>query len=135
MNGARAAVRAARAGACLAARALPRPSDRARYRAEFLAELHALPPAGQLRYMAGVLSQTLALRTALGHAPTRVEEHAMTLPLTSVPSWRCRIFRLHRWVRRYTEDGGRYQACVLCGVDRGPVSAGPASTPPWPGDI
>jgi hypothetical protein len=125
----------ARAGVGIATRALPRPTDRARYRAEFLADLHDLPPAGQLRYTAGVLSRTFALRAALGAAPSRAGEDAMTLSVTPVPFWRCRVFRLHRWVRRSTEDGERYQACVRCGVDRGPVSAGPASTPPWPGDI
>lgn len=135
MNGARAAVRAARAGVRLAARALPGPSDRARYRAEFLADLHDLPPAGQLRYAAGVLSRTFALRAALGAAPSRAEEEAMTLSVTPVVSWRCRVFRLHRWMRRSTEDGGRFEACALCGMDRGPAGRGPMTTPPWPGGI
>jgi hypothetical protein len=135
MNGARAAVRAARAGVRLAARALPRPTDRARYRAEFLADLHDLPPAGQLRYAVGVLSRTFALRAVLGASPSRAAEEAMTVPLTTVPLWRCRVFRLHRWVSRRTEDGERYQACALCGVDRGPVALGMSSTPPWPGGI
>ena len=135
MNGARAAVRAARAGVGLATRGLPRPTDRARYRAEFLADLHDLPPAGQLRYAAGVLSRTFALRAALSAAPSRAEEDAMTVSVTPVPSWRCRVFGMHRWVRHSTEDGGRYEACAQCGEDRGPAGRGPMTTPPWPRDI
>ncbi len=135
MNGPRAALSVARAGVGLAARALPRPTDRARYRAEFLADMHDLPPAGQLRYAVGVLSRTFALRAALGAAPSRAEEDAMTLSVLPVVSWRCRVFRLHRWVRRSTEDGGRFEACALCGTDRGPAGRGPMTTPPWPGNI
>ena len=106
----------ARHGVGLAVRALPDWHDRLRYRAEFLAELHDLPPAGQLRFTAGVLSQTLALRAALGSSPTRAEEDAMTLTTAPrVPFFRCRIFRWHRWVTRSTEDGDRYVACAQCG--------------------
>ncbi len=57
----------------------------------------------------------------------------MTAPTTRAPFWRCRVFRLHRWVRHSTEDGGRYQSCAQCGVDRGPAGLGPMTTPPWPG--
>lgn len=48
-------------------------------------------------------------------------------------SWRCRLGHAHRWAARSTDDGGRYQACVRCGVDRGPVGYGPMTTPPRPG--
>ncbi len=126
----------ARTCIALATRALPTPADRIRYRAEFLAELHTLSPGGRLRFSAGVLSRVLALRVALGASPLRAEEAAMTLTRTPVPPfWRCRVFHWHDWVGRSTEDGGRYQACARCGLDRGPISAGPASTPPWPGNI
>jgi hypothetical protein len=135
MNSPRAPLPVARAAVGLTARVLRGPAARARYRAEFLAELHELPPGGQLRYAAGVLSQALALRAALGAARSLVEEHAMTLTTHPAPPWRCRLLHLHRWVMRSTEDGERYQACALCGVDRGPVSAGMSSTPPWPGDL
>ena len=116
----------ARAGVELAVRALPDWHDRLRYRAEFSADLHGLPPAAQLRYTAGVVSQTLALRAALGSSPTRAEEAAMTSTLTRRPfSWRCRVFRWHRWVVRSTEDGGRYSTCARCGRDwYGSPSAG-----------
>ena len=117
----------ARIGVGLAARALRRPGDRARYRAEFLAELHDLPSAGQLRFTAGVLSQTFALRAALGSSPTRAEEDAMTLPGTT-SNWRCRVLRAHAWVSRSTEDGGRYLVCRRCGRDKGEASWGPDNT-------
>ena len=106
----------ARTGIALATAAL-RPGDRGRYRAEFLAELHALPPAAQLRYTAGVLVQIFALRAALGSVPTRAEEAAMTLSTTR-SSWRCAVLRWHRWVGRSAPDGARYQACARCGRDR-----------------
>ena len=113
------AVRAvARASVDLSVRALPDWRDRQRYRTEFLAELHDLSSADQLRYAAGVLSQTFALRAALGSAPSRVEEDAMTITTTRRPFWRCRVFRRHRWVVRSTEDGGRYETCASCGRDR-----------------
>ena len=108
----------ARAGIGLAVRALPALDDRLRYRAEFLADLHGLPPTRQLGYAVGVLSQTFALRAALGASPTRAEEAAMTIPTTRVPFWRCRVFRMHTWVSRSTEDGGRYLTCARCGRDR-----------------
>ena len=127
MTAARAPHPVARMGVSLAARALRRPGDRARYRAEFLAELHHLPPADQLRFTAGVLSQTLALRAALGSSPTRAEEDAMTLPRTTV-HWRCRVLRAHAWVSRSAEDGGRYLVCRRCGRDKGDASWGPDNT-------
>src|ERR671916_530272 len=106
----------ARAGVELAVRVLPELDDRLRYRAELRAELHALPPLAQLRYAAGVLSQTYALRAALGDTPSRVEEDAMTVTAPArIPFFRCRVFRWHRWVTRSTEDGQRYPVCAHCG--------------------
>jgi hypothetical protein len=129
MTTTRAPLRVARVGVELAVRQLPQLDDRLRYRAEFLAELHALPPAHQLRYSAGVLSQSLALRAALDSTPTRAEEAAMTLTTPArVPFFRCRVFRWHRWVTRSTDDGERYAACAQCGrllhdgATRGPNS-------------
>jgi hypothetical protein len=121
--GPRGALPIARAGVGLAVRALPDLHDRLRYRDEFVAELHGLPPGEQLRYTAGVLSQTFALRAALGSAPSRVEEDAMTLTRTRF-YWRCRVLRVHHWVVRSTEDGGRYNTCLRCGRDRGDVTPG-----------
>jgi hypothetical protein len=112
-------LRVARAGVELAVRRLPELDHRLRYRDEFLAELHALPPLAQLRYVAGVLSQTFALRAALGSSPTRAEEDAMRFTTTTRPFlWRCRILRSHHWVTRRTEDGGRYDECSRCGCER-----------------
>lgn len=114
----RAPLALARAGCELAVRRLPDLDDRLRYRAEFLADLHALTPADQLRYAAGVLSQAVALRAALNASPTRSEENAMSLTTAQRSfNWRCRVFHKHRYVGRSTEDGGRYRTCVRCGRD------------------
>ena len=126
-GGSAGALPVAKAGVDLAVRVLPALDDRLRSRAEFLAELHSLPPAGQLRYTAGVLSQTFALRAALGSTPSRVEEDAMTLTQTPF-SWRCSVLRTHRWVARSTEDGVRYLVCRRCGRDKGEASWGPGNT-------
>ena len=110
-------VAVARLAVGLAVRWLPERDDRLRYGAEFLADLHALPPAAQLRYAAGVLSQTFALRAALGSSRTRAEEAAMTLTARR-PTFRCRVLRRHQWVLRSTEDGNRYHACARCDRER-----------------
>ena len=117
----------ARAGVELAVRVLPDWHDRLRYRAEFLAELHGLSKAGQLRYTAGVLSQMFALRSALGASPTRAEEDAMSITTTTF-HWRCRILGMHAWVSRSTDDGGRYLVCRRCGRDKGEARWGPDNT-------
>ncbi|WP_344689707.1 hypothetical protein [Blastococcus jejuensis] len=111
----------------LAVRVLPDWHDRLRYRAEFLAELHGLSTAAQLRYTAGVLSQTFALRAALGASPTRAEEDAMSMTRTTF-YWRCRVLRVHAWGSRSTEDGGRYLVCRRCGRDKGEARWGPDNT-------
>ncbi len=48
------------------------------------------------------------------------------------PFWRCRLFRWHDFVPRSNPDGGLHQQCARCGIDRGPVSHHPMTTPPWP---
>ena len=116
MTGVRAPVPAARLGVGLAARVLPTRPDRERYAAEFLAELHGLPPAAQLRHTAGVLSQAFALRAALGSSPSPIEEKAVpTIPLGR--RFRCRLLRWHHWHTYSTEDGSRYRACTVCHKD------------------
>ena len=49
----------------------------------------------------------------------------MTPTATRARFWRCRVFRWHDFVTRSTEDGGRYQVCRRCDVDRGPGGYGP----------
>ena len=109
----------------LAVRVLPELDDRLRYRAEFSADLAVLGRAGQLRYAAGVLSQTFALRTALGASPTRAEEAAMTVSTGHRFHWQCRLFGAHDWVSRSAEDGSRYVACRRCGKHKDYQHAGP----------
>ena len=115
MTGRRAPVPAARLGVELAARMLPTTDARLRYRAEFLAELHDLPPSAQLRHAAGVLSQTFALRAALGALPGRIEEVAMAIPRGK--RIRCRYLRWHDWQTFTNPDGQRYRACSVCDRD------------------
>lgn len=116
MNAERAPVPVARLGVGLAARVLPTRPDRERYAAEFLAELHGLPPAAQLRHTAGVLSQAFALRAALGSSPSPIEEKVVqTIPLGR--RLRCRLLRWHHWQSHSTEDGGRYKSCSVCHRD------------------
>jgi hypothetical protein len=62
-----------------------------------------------------VLSQTFALRAALGATPTRVEESAMTV--TSAKRFRCRYLRWHDWKTLSNPDGERYRACSVCDRD------------------
>ena len=77
----------ARTGVGLAVRALPTWADRVRYRAEFYAEMYDLPPADQVRYAAGVLSQTFALRAALGAPIAHVEEGVMLTEISRVSAF------------------------------------------------
>jgi hypothetical protein len=101
----------------LAVRMLPDRDDRLRYRAEFAADLAVLGSGAQLRYAAGVLSQTFTLRAALGSTPTRAEEAAMTAPTRRRFYWQCRLFGAHHYVSRSAEDGSRYLACRRCGKE------------------
>src|SRR5690349_10794708 len=80
-----------------AARVLLRPADRERYRREFVAELYGLSPAEQARYVAGLLSQVLALRAALGSS-SGIREIPMWT--TTRAPFRCRVLRMHRWNAR-----------------------------------
>ena len=126
MNGSRAPGPVARAGIALAVRCLPR-RERARYRQEFLAELHALPPSTQLLLTAGVLSHVLALRAALGAVPSSIEEGGMR----KSPFWRsfrCHVLRWHDWTTFTNPDGERYRACSVCDTDE-PSAAFPRGFP------
>jgi hypothetical protein len=104
----------ARLGVELTVRALPTWEDRLRYRAEFLAELDDLSPAEQLRYAVGVLSQTFALRAALGAPTAGSEEDAMEQRSNFWRVFRCRVLRWHDYRRYSNSDGERYSACSVC---------------------
>jgi hypothetical protein len=116
MNGPRAPVPGARIGIGLAVRALPSRDARDRYYRELVAELYGLPPATQLRYVAGFLIHAFALRAALGAAPSLIEETAVQT-ISRRSRFRCRALHSHTWHTYSTEDGGRYQACVVCHKD------------------
>ncbi len=84
-------------------------------------ELHSLRPVARLGFAVIVLFCVPALKEA-----------AMPDPARRGSLWRCRVFRWHDFVVRSTSDGGRFQQCARCGVDRGPVSHHPMTTPPYP---
>ncbi len=70
-----------------------------------------------MRHAAGVLSQTFALRAALGASPARIEEDAMTPTTPRGKRFRCRYLRWHDWQTFTNPDGSRYRACSVCDRD------------------
>jgi hypothetical protein len=108
-------LRVARVAVEVCVRALPTWEQRLRYRTEFLADLQGLPPSDQLRYAVGVLSQTLALRAALGASAGRVEVAATQPHIPFARRFRCRVLRWHDWRGMSNPDGERYRACTVCG--------------------
>jgi hypothetical protein len=100
----------------MAVRALPTRADRERYYCEFVAELSAFAPATQLRHVAGLLSSSFALRSALGgssHPTGEVVMHSTT----AGQRFRCRYLRWHHWTTASTPDGDRYVECAVCRKD------------------
>jgi len=102
----------------LAVRTLPA-AHRERYRTEFAAELHFVPPEERLGYSIQVLLRTWALRAALGK-PTPAPIGGTAMPTTPRAPLSCRLHLWHRWKKCQTEDGVRYLACVGCGKDMSP---------------
>ena len=68
-------------------------------------------------------------------ARAALEEDVMPDAARRGPFWRCRVLHWHDFVARSTPDGGRYQQCRLCGIDRGPISNLPTTTPPARGPL
>jgi hypothetical protein len=112
-------VAAARWAVGLASRVLPTPPDRRRYQTEFAAELYGLRPTEQARYVAGLLTQILALRAALG-TPNRPQE--LPMPTTTRAPFRCRVLRMHRWSARGAPHHGHIRTCTRCGREQGPFN-------------
>ena len=102
---------AARCAVITATLFLPRGLSRARYRQEFLAELHVIDTAAQLRFSVGILSRAWALRRAL------TEEGAMFHDTVPPKPLLCRLNVHHEWRTAHTEDGARYRRCRRCGKD------------------
>ena len=99
----------------LAAWVLPA-GERQRYALEFIAELYGIPQSQQIHHSAQVLLHAWALRAALVEVGvTHIQEVTMTTVISR--PLRCRL-SLHRWRWATTDDGDRYQCCVLCGRDR-----------------
>jgi hypothetical protein len=94
--------------------ALPLPAEhRYRYRQEFLAELHGMPPSAQLQHASGVLSHVVTLRLALTDPDQQLAKEAA---MAKEKDWRCRL-RLHHWRQVRTPAGGWYRECVRCGKE------------------
>lgn len=118
MTGPRAPVMGARLGVDLAVRALPTRADRDRYYGEYVAELYGLPAGTQLRLVAGYLSQTFALRAALGASHSPTEESAVQQTSSLGRRILCHALRRHDWHTYSTDDGERYASCMVCHRDR-----------------
>jgi hypothetical protein len=108
---------AARLAVECTARLLPTSADRRRYQDEFVAELYGLSPADQARYVAGLLSQILALRAALG---TSSRPREIPMSTSTRPSLRCRVLGMHRWTARGAPHHAHVRTCTRCGREQGP---------------
>jgi len=95
----------------LATHTLPAGTVRDRYRLEFLAELAAVPGPHQTRYAAGILTHSLALRSAVRGTQVAPLEEAMTAPTKPLL---CRTNLHHHWEWAHTTDGERYIRCARC---------------------
>lgn len=105
----------------LAVRVLP-PSQRARYHAEFDAELCVVQGWAQYRYAAGVLLTAWWLRRAVDDRA--VAGSVPDVPLRPVPLL-CRSNVRHSWGREFPGEGRPYIACTRCGRE----STGPLYHP------
>ena len=101
----------ARCAVATATLALPRGALRARYRQEFLAELHFIDTSSQLRFSGGILLRAWALRRAITEEGTMTHDPVPRKPLF------CRLNLHHHWHTERTEDGSLYRRCRRCGKD------------------
>jgi hypothetical protein len=109
----------------VATRVLPGAS-RDRHRQEFVAELHGLGRARQLRYAVGALRRCCALRVALNTPSEAAADMEVVFPRRRCPLM-CRVNLRHRWATWRTEDGKPYLRCQRCGTDETDIFAGTKS--------
>jgi hypothetical protein len=95
----------------LATHALPPGAVRERYRQEFMAELAGLTGPHQARHAAGILTHSLALRSAVRGTQVGPTEDTMSRP--SKPLL-CRTNTHHHWEWANTPDGERFVRCSRC---------------------
>jgi hypothetical protein len=114
----------------LAALVLPPGDVRRRYEREFYAELHGLDGRQQVRYALGVLASIWSLRAAVTSEDYEVMEASMGHVDLRRPLL-CRLNLHHHWQRGFTEDGGRYTYCALCGKILGDHIGLAGPPPPW----
>ena len=91
---------------------LPRGEMRRRYRQEHQAELRQFSPAGQARYVLGVLLSAWTLRRAVtGEPGLMIEPAKPRKPLL------CLLNLHHRWRSEHVVNEGFFLRCVRCGKD------------------
>lgn len=117
---------AARCAVLTAIQLLPSGPSRARYRQEFLADLHFIDTSTQLRYSAGILLRAWALRRAL------TQERSVPHDALPTRALLCRLNLHHEWRTARTEDGARYRRCHRCGKDHPSLGHGPGD---WAGGL
>jgi hypothetical protein len=81
--------------------------------------MDGLRPAEQARYVAGLLSQVLALRAALG---TRSRPLEIPMSTSTRAPFRCRVLRVHRWTARGAPHHAHVRLCTRCGYEQGPFN-------------
>jgi hypothetical protein len=91
---------------------LPSGAVRERYRLEHLGELSSLPIGDQLKYAAGALTTSWALRRAV----TKEEDMTAT-PTRFTKPLLCRLNLHHSWQKQYNPMGESYRRCRKCGKD------------------
>jgi hypothetical protein len=100
----------------LAVRTLPPGAVRDRYRQEFMAELHDLTGSRQSRHALGILTRSIALRSALTTDRPTLAEAVITMSTTRKPLL-CRTHLHHRWAIQMNPEGESYLRCGRCGND------------------
>lgn len=96
-------------------RMLPAGPIRDRYRQEFVAELHGLGRIARIQFILGLVSRSLALRTAVRNPSAAADSPTIT---TRSKPLLCRTGLHHRWRVYLNPDGEPYRHCARCGADR-----------------
>ena len=121
-RGQRAPTRLARGLIALSVTVLPK-SARARYRREFIADLHELSRVEQAGYALHVLAGSVPLRLAVRGATRTSPAEAIDMTTRQGRPLLCWLTLHHDWHGESAEDGTRYQRCRRCGKDAtGPVT-------------
>ena len=99
----------------LVVRTLPRGEPQQRYRQEFLAELHGMPPSHRARHVVGLLVGAPRLNVVVRRSRREAWEDVMGQ--TRKPLL-CLLHVRHRWAAVPADDGTWYEGCLACGRNR-----------------